>query len=162
MNMEKINILCVDDQPEVLETITRDLQSLEKFFRIETADSVQDAKALLLELDGKSEKVGLVISDHVMPGDEVGVDLLRYVDTDVRFSKTRKILLTGQAGHADTIRAINEAHIDNYFDKPWKADELLLSAKKLLTQFILDCGLEYEDYMPLLDQEVLLKHLKRG
>ena len=47
MNMEKINILCVDDQPEVLETITRDLQPLEKFFRIETADSVQDAKALL-------------------------------------------------------------------------------------------------------------------
>jgi CheY-like chemotaxis protein len=28
MNMEKINILCVDDQPEVLETITRDLQPL--------------------------------------------------------------------------------------------------------------------------------------
>ena len=102
------------------------------------------------------------ISDHVMPGDEVGVDLLRYVDTDVRFSKTRKILLTGQAGHADTIRAINEAHIDNYFDKPWKADELLLAAKKLLTQFILDCGLEYEDYMSILDQEVLLSHLKRG
>jgi two-component system chemotaxis response regulator CheY len=35
------------------------------------------------------------------------------------FKETRKILLTGQANHADTIRAVNEAHIDNYFEKPW-------------------------------------------
>lgn len=159
--MEKISIVCVDDQPEVLETITRDLQSLEKFFSIESADSVQDAKDLLQELDSKSVKVGLVISDHVMPGDEVGVDLLRYVDNNPCFEKTKKILLTGQAGHADTIRAINEAHIDNYFDKPWDATQLLQTAKKLLSQYILDKGFDYEDYMPILDQEVLFDYLKR-
>lgn len=160
--MEKINILCVDDQSDVLESVVRDLQSLEKFFRIETADSVEEAKSLLLELDGKSEKVGLVVSDHVMPGEESGVDLLRYVDSNSRFSKTRKILLTGQAGHADTIRAINEAHIDNYFDKPWNADVLLNAAKSLLTRFILDSGFDYEEYMPILDQDVLREYLKRG
>lgn len=160
--MAKINILCVDDQPEVLETITRDLQPLENFFQIETADSVQDAKALLQELDGKSIKVGLVISDHVMPGEETGVDLLRFVDNDIRFAKTRKILLTGQAGHTDTIRAINEAHIDNYFDKPWDAAELLKAAKKLLSKYVLDSGLDYEDYMKVLDLDELLKSLKKN
>ena len=157
--MEKITILCVDDQAEVLDSVVRDLRPLQAFFRVEEAGSAEEAKKILDETSRSGDFVGLVISDHVMPG-ETGVELLGAVYRDDRFADTKKILLTGQANHADTIRAINEARIDNYFEKPWKPEDLVATAKKLLTQFILKKGIDYKDFMPVLDQAVLLENLR--
>lgn len=159
--MEKINIICVDDQPEVLDSVLRDLRPLAKFFRIEECESAAAVQTLLNEIADSGDQLGLVISDHVMPGKN-GVDLLGEISKDERFAGTRKILLTGQATHADTIRAVNEAHIDSYFEKPWKPHELLAQAKHLLTLFILEKGIAHEDYMPILDQSALLEKLRRG
>jgi two-component system chemotaxis response regulator CheY len=157
--MEKITILCVDDQAEVLDSVVRDLRPLQAFFRVEEAGSAEEAKKILDETSRSGDYIGLVISDHVMPG-ETGVELLGAVYRDDRFADTKKILLTGQANHADTIRAINEARIDNYFEKPWKPEDLVSTAKKLLTQFILKKGIDYKDFMPVLDQAVLLENLR--
>lgn len=157
--MEKITILCVDDQAEVLDSVVRDLRPLQAFFRVEEAGSAEEAKKILDETSRNGDYIGLVISDHVMPG-ETGVELLGAIFRDDRFVDTKKILLTGQANHADTIRAINEARIDNYFEKPWKPEDLVATAKKLLTQFILKKGIEYKDYMPILDQATLLENLR--
>lgn len=157
--MENITILCVDDQAEVLDAVVRDLRPLQKFFRVEEAGSAEEAKKIIDETVRSGDYVGLVISDHVMPG-ETGVELLGAIFRDDRFSDTKKILLTGQANHADTIRAINEARIDNYFEKPWKPEDLVATAKKLLTRFILKKGIDYKDYMPILDQATLLESLR--
>lgn len=157
--MEKITILCVDDQAEVLDSVVRDLRPLQAFFRVEEAGSAEEAKKILDETSRNGDYIGLVISDHVMPG-ETGVELLGSIFRDDRFVDTKKILLTGQANHSDTIRAINEARIDNYFEKPWKPEELVATAKKLLTRFILKKGIEYKDYMPILDQATLLENLR--
>ncbi len=157
--MEKITILCVDDQAEVLDSVVRDLRPLQGFFRVEEAGSAEEAKKILDETSRNGDYIGLVISDHVMPG-ETGVELLGAIFRDDRFADTKKILLTGQANHADTIRAINEARIDNYFEKPWKPEDLVATAKKLLTQFILKKGIDYKDYMPVLDQATLLESLR--
>lgn len=157
--MEKINLICVDDQPEVLDAVIRDLKPLEGHFRIEEVESAAECRALLDELDGRGELVGLVISDHVMPG-ESGSDLLGAISRDRRFHHTRKVLLTGQATHADTIKAINEARIDHYFEKPWQAGELVKVARKMLTEFIIDSGLDYDELIPVLDQQVLLQRLQ--
>lgn len=159
--METITVLCVDDQAEVLDAVVRDLRPLQQFFRIEEAGSASEARAIVDEISRNGDFVGLVISDHVMP-DETGVELLGAIFRDERFAGTKKILLTGQAGHADTIRAINEAKIDNYFEKPWKPEDLLAGAKKLLTKFILEKGLEYKDFMPALDQATLLEGLRNA
>jgi len=157
--MENITILCVDDQAEVLDAVVRDLRPLQKFFRVEEAGSAEEAKKIIDETVRSGDYVGLVISDPVMPG-ETGVELLGAIFRDDRFSDTKKILLTGQATHADTIRAINEARIDNYFEKPWKPEDLVATAKKLLTRFILKKGIDYKDYMPILDQATLLENLR--
>ena len=109
--MEKINIICVDDQPEVLDSVLRDLRPLNSCFRLEGVESASECRELLEEFDQDGELTGLVISDHVMPGGS-GVELLGGIAKDDRFAGTRKILLTGQATHADTIQAVNDAHID--------------------------------------------------
>ena len=71
-------------------------------------------------------------------------------------------VLTGQATHADTIQAVNDAHIDNYLEKPWDPAVLLTTARKLLTRFIMEKGIDHTPYMSCLDQATLLDYLRRN
>ncbi len=156
--METINIICVDDQPEVLDSVMRDLRPLTPHVRLEDATSVDECKSLVEQIDADGDHVALIISDQVMP-EATGVDLLRAITADRRFRKTRKVLLTGQASHADTIEAINEGHIDNYVEKPWEPERLISVVKRLLTLYVLDAGLETAPLMPVLDQPTLISKL---
>lgn len=157
--MEKINIICVDDQREVLSAVVQDLSPLKEYFNIEDCESAAEALELMDELDAEGEFVGLVISDHVMPG-KTGVELLTEISVDSRFVATKKVLLTGQATHQDTIAAINGARVESYFEKPWQAGQLVLRCQSLLTEFIFDQGLEYEHYQSVLDQSIVLQRLR--
>lgn len=89
-----------------------------------------------------------------------GIDFLIGVDKDLRFTKTKKLLLTGLATHNDTIIAINNANIDYYVEKPWESEEIINSVKNLLTKYILESGIEYKDFLSVLDQELLYKELR--
>ena len=157
--METINIICVDDQQEVLDSVMRDLRPLTTHVRLEEASSVADCMQLIDQIDDDGDHVALVISDQVMPG-ETGTELLGKIAADRRFAKTRKVLLTGQATHADTINAINDGHIDNYIEKPWQPEKLLTTVKRLLTLYVLDAGLDHKEYMPVLDTTTLFSKLR--
>ena len=157
--METINIICVDDQQEVLDSVMRDLRPLASHVRLEEASSVADCMQLIDQIDEAGNHVALVISDQVMPG-ETGTELLGKIAADRRFAKTRKVLLTGQATHADTINAINDGHIDNYIEKPWQPEKLLSVVKRLLTLYVLDAGLDHKEYMPVLDTTTLFSKLR--
>lgn len=157
--METINIICVDDQQEVLDSVMRDLRPLTSHIRLEEASSVADCMQLIEQIDENGDHVALVISDQVMPG-ETGTELLGRIAADRRFGKTRKVLLTGQATHADTINAINDGHIDNYIEKPWQPEKLLAVVKRLLTLYVLDAGLDHTEYMPVLDTTTLFSKLR--
>lgn len=100
--MEKINIVCVDDQREVLSAVLQDLTPLKEWLTIEDCESAEEALELIEDLDAQGEHIALVISDHVMPG-QSGVELLTEISQDRRFTHTKKVLLTGQATHQDTI-----------------------------------------------------------
>ncbi|MGF1686127.1 response regulator [Photobacterium japonica] len=156
--MDKLNIICVDDQREVLSAVLKDLSPLNDFFHVEDCESADEALELMDELDAEGEFVALVISDHVMPG-KTGVELLTEISLDTRFANTKKVLLTGQATHQDTIAAINRARIESYFEKPWKADTLLMTARSLITEYVFDMGLDYQPWMDILDNSVVLRRL---
>ena len=96
--MEKINVICVDDQREVLSAVVQDLTPLEDWLEIEDCESAEEALELIDDLDAKGEHIALIISDHVMPG-KSGVELLTELSEDRRFTHTKKVLLTGQATH---------------------------------------------------------------
>ena len=157
--METLNIICVDDQQEVLDSVMRDLRPLTSHVRLEEASSVADCMQLIEQIDDDGDHVAIVISDQVMP-EETGTELLGRITADRRFGKTRKVLLTGQATHADTINAINDGHIDNYIEKPWQPEKLLATVKRLLTLYVLDAGLDHTEYMPVLDPTTLFTKLR--
>lgn len=158
--MEKIYILCIDDQREVLNAVVEDLELFEQAFPIEECESVAEALEVIEDIDRKGDYLGLVISDHVMP-DKNGIDFLIELHQDERFIKTRKLLLTGLATHQDTINAINHAAVDRYIPKPWNKETLHQYVRILLTEFILDTGIEFQPYLQWLDQETLYQRLRR-
>ncbi|HCE2053725.1 TPA: response regulator [Vibrio parahaemolyticus] len=157
--MEKLNLICVDDQREVLSAVLQDLEPLNKWLNIEDCESADEVLELMDELDADGEMIALIISDHVMPG-KTGVELLTEISKDSRFVRTRKVLLTGQATHTDTINAINSAGIDHYFEKPWQANQLIECVRNLVTQYIFDMGLDYTQYHEHLDQNVVFDRLR--
>jgi two-component system chemotaxis response regulator CheY len=157
--MEKIYILCVEDQREVLNAILQDLDPLESAFILEGCESAQEAAELMEEIDAQGNWIGILVCDHVMP-EKNGVDFLTEVNQDARFAHTKKLLLTGLATHQDTIHAINEAGIDRYIEKPWDAGQLVGQVRQLLTFFILEKGIPYEKSLPHLDTPTLLKNLR--
>jgi len=157
--MEKINIICVDDEREVLDAVSRDLQCFSSLFNIEECESAEECLALLEEFDEMGEHVALIISDHVMPG-KSGVELLTEVELDDRFIGTKKLLLTGLATQADTIMAINNSKIDNFLEKVWDVDALVQAVRELLTLFIIEKGIDYEEFSEELDAGTLYRLLK--
>jgi len=157
--MEKINIICVDDEREVLESVSRDLDYFSDIFNIEECESAFECLQLLEELDAQQEYVALIISDHIMP-EKSGVELLTEVAKDNRFIGTKKLLLTGLATQADTIQAINNAKLDNFLEKVWDPKELLQMVKELITEYIVEKGIDYEDYIEKLDAPTLYRLLQ--
>ena len=160
--MNQICILCVDDEPEVLEAIERDLRLFDDVFPIELAASADEARKLCSKIESREDRVGLVVCDHLMPG-ETGVELLASLDSVPGAQSARKVLLTGQAGHEDTIEAINRAGLDYYISKPWKGGHLQEVVRKLLTQFVLDHSPDPMSYMSVLDAAMIAEAVhKKG
>ena len=157
--MNSLYIICIDDQQEVLNALERDLSAFEDLTMIEVCDSGKEALELIEELEGQGDHLAVVVSDQVMPGMS-GVDVLREIQNDGRFSQTKKILLTGLATHQDTIEAINSGGLDYYIQKPWTKEHLTKTIKKALAEFVVSAGVEYQAYLEILDQEVLYAALR--
>jgi len=159
--MTKPEIICIDDQREILAALGKDLEPLTTHFEINFCESAAEADELITELDQEGQPIALLICDHIMPGKN-GVDFLVELYQSGRFPTLKKILLTGQATHKDTIVAINEAEIDRYVEKPWTQDGLLLTVKTLLTEFLFEYGEDYEEFMEVMDQKTLYRLLRGG
>jgi thioredoxin reductase (NADPH) len=111
----------VDDDPEVLAAVERDLRRrYGARYRVVRADSGRSALETLGQLRKRRDPVALVLSDQRMPGMN-GTELLQRVreqDPDAK-----RVLLTAYSDTEAAIEAINVAKIDNYLRKPWDPPE---------------------------------------
>ena len=153
--MSEIAIVVVEDEREVRDAVVRDLSPFARSFRIEAAEDVDDAQNLLAELDGGGVLTGLILCDHLLPG-MLGIDFLIELEAEPKTQGTRKVLLTGQAGLEDTIRAVNEAKLDYYVAKPWSPEDLHEVVKSQLTEFVLASEEDVLPYVSILDGPRLL------
>jgi response regulator RpfG family c-di-GMP phosphodiesterase len=151
---QELAIICIEDEPEVLESILRDLEIFEDYFKIEAAQSVNEARGLVQLMLAAGVAPALFICDHLMPG-ETGVDYLVQLSKDRATARASRMLLTGQAGLPDTVRAVNEGGLDFYLAKPWKTEDLQKIAKKLLTDFVVEHVTNVLPYLGILDGEAI-------
>ena len=154
--MSDLVILVVEDEPGVRDAVIRDLGDFEPLFRIEPAEDAADAQAAIEECATANQEIALIIADHLLPGTH-GTDFLVEVHGTEAGKNIRKILLTGQAGHEDTIRAINQAGLNHYVAKPWTRDELVTVVKEQLTDYVLDTAPDLLPYVATLDGTRLLE-----
>jgi DNA-binding NtrC family response regulator len=160
--MSKITIVCVEDEPDVLDAVIRELEPLEDLFIVEAAENAADARALLVKIRERGDECAVIFCDHIMPG-ETGVDLLVDLQKDDRWRRTRKVLLTGQAGLDATVKAVNQAELAHYIAKPWEQDEVLQVAKHEIALYFKARDLNPMPYLRHLDValigDLMRKHL---
>jgi two-component system chemotaxis response regulator CheY len=148
--MNRIAILVIEDEPEVREAVARDLESFADHFQIELAEDVEDARTVMTELRSSGDRVGLALCDHLLPG-ERGVDYLIELNQASGTRAIRKVLITGQAGLEDTVRAVNEADLDHYIAKPWTVENLHAVVIDQLTDYVIENEDDLLPFVSVLD-----------
>ncbi len=101
-------ILCVDDDPNILQAYQR---ALRKQFRIETALGGEEALARI----DSHEPYAVIVSDMRMPGMD-GVQFLAAVRR--KSPNSVRMMLTGNADQETAIQAVNEGNIFRFLIKP--------------------------------------------
>jgi thioredoxin reductase (NADPH) len=114
-------ILTVDDEPEVLRAVERDLRrKYGRDYRVLGADSGAAAIELMKQLKTRGDGVALLLADQRMPqmsGLEVLSEGMRI------FPLAKRALLTAYADTNAAIAAINTAKVHYYLLKPWDPPE---------------------------------------
>lgn len=114
-DIKKANVLFVDDEKSVLETLKRSMRNSDYqcFF----------ANSGAIALDMMEEHyIDVVVSDMKMP-EMTGEELLREVS--LRYPETIRIVLSAFSEDELVMGAINEGHIWGFIHKPWNHNELL-------------------------------------
>lgn len=119
--MSKPAILAVDDDPQVLAAVSRDLrQQYGEHYRVLRAASGAEGLATLSELQGRGDVVASFVVDQRMPEMSGTEFLKRAIEL---FPDAKKVLLTAYADTEAAISAINEVGLDHYLMKPWDPPE---------------------------------------
>ena len=114
-------IVTVDDEPEVLRAVERDLRrKYGKEYRVLGTDSGSGAVDLLKQLKTRGDSVALMLCDQRMP-QMSGLEVLG--QSMEIFPQAKRALLTAYADTNAAIAAINTAKVHYYLLKPWDPPE---------------------------------------
>ena len=115
--MAKPTLLTVDDDPNVLKAIERDLRSrYGEHYRVLRANSGDAALGVLRELKTRNDAVALLLADQRMPLMD-GIGFLS--EARKLYPDAKRALLTAYADTSAAINAINEVSVHYFFLKPW-------------------------------------------
>lgn len=111
---KKHSILIVDDEPDVLFSLTG---LLRREFQVHTAESGAAALEIMRE-----HPVDVIMTDQRMPS-MTGVELMSRVRTE--HPEAIRIVFTGYADTRAVVDAINSGELYRYISKPWDPEDLL-------------------------------------
>jgi thioredoxin reductase (NADPH) len=119
--MAKPVIWTVDDDPDVLRAVERDLRrQYGNRYRVMAADSGASALESVKQLKLRNDPVALFLVDQRMPG----MSGVEFLEAALEFyPDAKRALLTAYADTDAAIRAINSVQIDHYLMKPWHPPE---------------------------------------
>jgi two-component system sensor histidine kinase/response regulator len=132
------HVLCVDDDPDFLRSISFMLPAEVNvddgvWYQFSFFDRPAEALQILQELRSEGKAVAMVMSDQRMPQIS-GTEFLSKAREIV--PDCMRVLLTGYAGLESAIEAINEQLLDKYLTKPIEnKNDFVVTVKHLLNTF---------------------------
>src|SRR5438105_3825923 len=122
--MIKPILLVIDDEPDVINAVERDLRRrYQQEYKIIKALSGKEGLDIVKTLKKRSTPIALFLTDQRMP-DMTGIQFLE--KASLYYPETPRILLTAYADTEVAIKGINEIGLDYYLMKPWDPPEELL------------------------------------
>jgi len=119
-------ILVVDDEDEVLKYLVSELKPI---YRVTTCTNGREALEKLLD---NAEGYDLVLSDVMMPGMD-GVELCRYIRSNVLLNHLPVVLLTAKSSDEDRLKSL-EVGANAFISKPFNLEILLKTIKNLIEE----------------------------
>ena len=126
MAEEKKKVLCIEDEPEMIDLIKLILER--KGF--EVVGAVGGAEGLEVI---RREKPDLILLDLMMPEVD-GWEVFRQIRADEQLKSIPVIVVTAKAQSIDKVLGLHIAKVDDYVTKPFGPQELLNSVNKVLAR----------------------------
>ena len=124
MNSNLRCILCVEDEPEMIDLIRLILGR--RGFEVKGATGGQEGLKMI-----HSEPPDLILLDLMMP-DMDGWEVYQQLKADEKTKHIPVIVVTAKAQSIDKVLGLHIAKVDDYIAKPFSPQELVASIEKVL------------------------------
>ena len=124
MNTNRKYILCVEDEPEMIDLIWLNLGR--RRFQVKGATVGMEGLKMIRE-----EHPDLVLLDLMMP-DMDGWEVYQQIKADEKTRDIPVIVVTAKAQSIDKVLGLHIAKVDDYIAKPFSPQDLLSSVEKVL------------------------------
>jgi len=124
MNSNLKGIVCVEDEPEMIDLIRLILGR--RGFEVKGATGGVEGLKMIRE-----EKLDLILLDLMMP-DMDGWEVYQQIKADEKTKGIPVIVVTAKAQSIDKVLGLHIAKVDDYIAKPFSPQDLLNSVEKVL------------------------------
>jgi DNA-binding response OmpR family regulator len=124
MNTKLKNILCVEDEPEMIDLMRLILGR--RGFEVRGANGGVEGLRMIRE-----SKPDLILLDLMMP-DMDGWEVYQQLKADESTRDIPVVVVTAKAQSIDKVLGLHIAKVDDYIAKPFSPQELLSSVEKIL------------------------------
>ena len=124
MNSNLKTILCIEDEPEMIDLIRLILGR--RGFEVKGAAGGAEGLRMLRE-----DKPDLILLDLMMP-DMDGWEVYQQIKADGNTHDIPVIVVTAKAQSIDKVLGLHIAKVDDYISKPFSPQDLLTSIEKVL------------------------------
>jgi len=118
------NILCIEDEPEMIDLIRLILNR--HGFDVQGADGGREGLEMV-----KKNPPDLILLDLMMP-DIDGWEVYQQIKADEKTKHIPVIVVTAKAQNIDKVLGLHIAKVDDYISKPFSPNALLQSVQKVL------------------------------
>jgi DNA-binding response OmpR family regulator len=124
MKDEVKNILCIEDEPEMIELVRLILGR--HGFNVQGANGGKEGLEKV-----KKNPPSLILLDLMMP-DVDGWEVYQQIKADEKTNHIPVIIVTAKAQNIDKVLGLHVAKVDDYISKPFSPQALLESVQKTL------------------------------
>ncbi|MDL1912119.1 response regulator [Chloroflexi bacterium CFX6] len=124
MNAKLKRILCIEDEPEMIDLIRLILGR--RGFEVKGANGGVQGLEMI-----RKEKPDLILLDLMMP-DMDGWEVYQQIKADEKTRDIPVIVVTAKAQSIDKVLGLHIAKVDDYIAKPFQPQDLLASVERVL------------------------------